>query len=311
MGAAKFLRGLIRIADPAGVTVVVNTGDDDRFYGLAVSPDLDTITYTLAGVANRRMGWGREGDSFECLASLQRFYGPGWFNLGDRDLATHVYRSERLANGATLARITSEIGRAFDVRARVLPMSNDRVRTVVDTRRGPLSFQRYLIAERARPQPLGVRYLGKRRAAPAPGVLRAIQSADLVIVAPSNPILSIGPILAVPGIREALDRRRRPVVAVSPLVGGRAVTGPLVRLLRAAAVPSTSKGIASCYRSFLDALVIDRQDRADAAELRSLGVQPIVTNTVFDSTARAARTARHILQTLRLPARTGRTTGAA
>ena len=298
MGAAKFLRGLIRVADPAGLTVVVNTGDDERFYGLAVSPDLDTITYTLAGVANRRTGWGRDGDTFECLASLQRFFGPGWFNLGDRDLATHVYRSERLAGGVTLARVTREIARAFDVRARVLPMSNDRVRTVVDTRRGPLSFQRYLIAERARPHPLGVRYLGQRRARPAPGVLRAIQSADLVIIAPSNPILSIGPILAVPGIRAALDRRRRPVVAVSPLVGGRAVSGPLVRLLRAAAVPSTSAGIVSRYRSFLDALVIDRRDAADATQLRTLAVQPIVTNTVFDTPARATSAARHILRTL-------------
>ncbi len=296
MGAAKFLRGLIRIVDLAELTVVVNTGDDDRFYGLAVSPDLDTITYTLAGVANRRTGWGREGDTFECLASLERFYGPGWFNLGDRDLATHVYRTERLASGATLARITNEIARAFDVRARVLPMSNERVRTVVDTRRGPLSFQRYLIAERARPHPLGVRYLGRRRASPAPGVLRAIQRADLVIIAPSNPILSIGPILAVPGIRAALDRRRRPVVAVSPLVGGRAVSGPLVRLLRAAAVPSTSAGIVSRYRSFLDALVIDRHDRGDAAALRALGVQPIITNTVFDTPTRAAKAAQQILR---------------
>lgn len=301
MGAAKFLRGLIRIADPATLTVVVNTGDDDRFYGLAVSPDLDTTTYTLAGVQNRRTGWGRDGDTFECLASLQRFSGPGWFRLGDRDLATHVYRSERLAAGASLARITREIGRAFDIRARILPMSNDRIRTVVDTRRGPLSFQRYLVAERARARPLGVRYLGYRHATPAPGVLRALQSADLVIIAPSNPVLSIGPILAVPGIRAALDRRRRPVVAISPLVGGRAVSGPLVRLLRSAGVPATSAGIASRYGSFLDALVIDRRDRAEAAALRALGLQPIITNTVLDTPARAARTARRILDAMQAP----------
>jgi LPPG:FO 2-phospho-L-lactate transferase len=298
VGAAKFLRGLIRTADPATLTVVVNTGDDERFYGLAVSPDLDTTTYTLAGVANPRTGWGRRGDTFTCLAALERFTGPAWFQLGDRDLATHIHRSARLAAGATLARVTDEIRKAFGVRARILPMSNDRVRTVIDTARGALPFQRYLVAERARPRPRGVRYLGAARARAAPGVLRALRDADAVIVAPSNPFLSIGPILAVPGIRAALTRRRGPVIAVSPLVGGRAVSGPLVRLLRAAELPATSLGIARCYRPFLDALVIDRRDRADATALRAAGCRPIVAGTLFDTAARAARAARQLLRSL-------------
>jgi LPPG:FO 2-phospho-L-lactate transferase len=299
VGAAKFLRGLIRVTDPARLTVVVNTGDDERFYGLAVSPDLDTVTYTLAGAANPRTGWGLRDDTFACLGALERFHGPAWFHLGDRDLATHVYRTERLAAGATLARVTDEVRRAFGVRTRLLPMSNDPVRTVLETARGRLSFQRYLVAHRARPRVDRVCYLGAPRARPAPGVLRALGAADLVIVSPSNPFLSIGPILAVPGVRATLAARRHgSVVAISPLVGGRAVSGPLARLLRRFDLPRSSAGIAACYRPFLDALVIDERDRADAPALRALGCTPVVARTLFDRPARAATAARRLLAAL-------------
>jgi LPPG:FO 2-phospho-L-lactate transferase len=299
VGAAKFLRGLIRSADPAAVTIVVNTADDDHFFGLAVSPDLDTITYTLAGVSPRKRGWGVDGDRFECLGALRRLYdGAGWFQLGDRDLATHIYRTDRLAQGATLSAVTNEIGRAFGVVPRVLPMSDQPVRTTLQTAKGPLSFQRYLIAERARPTVRSVTYRGAAAARPAPGVLAAIRDADAVIIAPSNPFLSIGPILAVPGIRRALGARRGPVAAISPLVRGRAVTGPLARLLRRLGYPASSVGIARCYRPFLDALVIDGADRADAAALEREGCRAIVANTLFTTTARATRVADTLLQAL-------------
>lgn len=301
MGAAKFLRGLIRSADPAAITIVVNTADDDRFFGLAVSPDLDTVTYTLAGVSHRDHGWGLDGDRFRCLAALGRLYADaGWFNLGDADLATHVYRTDRLAQGAPLSTVTAEIRRAFGVRSTILPMTDAPVRTILTTARGRLSFQEYLIRHRARPAVRRLAYRGVAAASPAPGVLAAIRDAAAVVIAPSNPLLSIGPILAVPGVRAALQARRGPVVAVSPLVGRRAVSGPLVRLLRRFGHPASSVGIARCYRPFLSALVIDRRDRRDADALTALGCRPIVTDTVLSTPARATRVARVMLDALDL-----------
>ena len=298
VGAAKFLRGLVRIADPAALTIIVNTGDDERFFGLAVSPDLDTITYTLAGVANPRTGWGLAGDTFACLDALQRFYDARWFQLGDRDLATHIHRSARLADGASLTQISAEVARGFGVRARILPMSNQRVRTMIETDAGALPFQRYLIQHRAKPRVRRVRYQGARRARPAPGVVQAIRNAAAVIIAPSNPFRSGGPMLAVPGIRRALERRRGPTAAVSPIVGGRAVTGPLARLLRASGLPVSPVGVAACYRPFLDLMLIDRRDRAAAADLAASGVRSVVADTVFTNPAAAAHAARRLLAAL-------------
>jgi LPPG:FO 2-phospho-L-lactate transferase len=296
VGAAKFLRGLLRVADPSTLTIIVNTGDDERFFGLAVSPDLDTITYTAAGLANRHTGWGLVGDSFHCLAALARFYDATWFHLGDRDLATHLYRTERLAAGARLSTVTAEICRAFDVAARVLPMSDDRVRTVIDTPAGTLSFQEYLVRRRARPAVRRIRYLGAARARPAPGVLAAMRDATAVVIAPSNPLLSIGPILALPGVQRTLARRRAPTIAVSPLVGGRAPSGPLARQLRRLGLPASSVGVAACYRPFLDALLIDRRDRADAAALARSGCRAILADTLFATDAASARAARRLLR---------------
>ncbi len=302
VGAAKFLRGLITSADPAALTIVVNTADDDEFHGLAVSPDLDTVTYTLAGVAPRRRGWGIDGDHFRCLDALGRFYpDAGWFQLGDRDLATHIYRTHRRAQGASLSTITSEIGQAFGIAARVLPMTNDLVRTIVHTKDRALTFQQYLVRARSRPPVRRLTYRGARAARPGPGVLAAIRDARAVLIAPSNPFLSIGPMLAIPGIRAALWGRRGPIVAVSPLVGGRAVTGPLARLLRRFGHPPSSIGIARCYRPFLDALVIDRSDRGDMPALRREGCRTILADTLFSTPSRAARAATTILRALELP----------
>jgi len=301
VGAAKFLRGLIRSADPSALTIIVNTADDDRFFGLAVSPDLDTVTYTLAGVSHRHHGWGLDGDDFHCLEALGRLYdGAEWFHLGDKDLATHIYRTDRLAQGAMLSTVTAEICRAFGVTAQVLPMSDQLVRTILRTRAGRLSFQQYLVARRARPTVHAVTYQGARSAQPAPGVLNAIRDARAVIIAPSNPFLSVGPILAIPGIRSALRTRRGPVVAVSPLVGGRAVTGPLARLLRRFGYPASSLGIARCYRPFLDALVIDHRDRADAAALERAGCRTILADTMLTTPTRADRVAATLLDALSL-----------
>ncbi|MBI3768985.1 MAG: 2-phospho-L-lactate transferase [Deltaproteobacteria bacterium] len=298
VGAAKFLRGLLRVADPSTLTIIVNTGDDERFFDLAVSPDLDTITYTAAGVANPRTGWGRRDDSFHCLDALGRFYDETWFRLGDRDLATHIYRTQRLAAGARLSSVTAEVCRAFGIAARILPMSDDPVRTVLDTAAGTLTFQDYLVRRRARPAVRRIRYLGAERARPAPGVVAAIRDAAAVVIAPSNPLLSIGPLLAVPGIRRTLERRHGPTVAVSPLVGGRAPTGPLARQLRRLGLPASSLGIAACYRPFLDALVIDHRDRAEAAVLAASGCRVIVADTLFSTEGRAAAAARRLLRAL-------------
>jgi LPPG:FO 2-phospho-L-lactate transferase len=300
VGAAKFLRGLLRVADPSALTIIVNTGDDERFFGLAVSPDVDTVTYTAAGVANPRAGWGLRDDSFHCLGALGRFYDETWFQLGDRDLATHVYRTQRLAAGVRLSTVTTEICRAFGVAARILPMSDEPVRTMIDTAAGTLAFQDYLVRRRAQPAVRRVRYVGATRARPAPGVAAAIRDADAVLIAPSNPLLSIGPLLAVRGIRRALERRRGPTVAVSPLVGGRAPSGPLARQLRRLGLPASSLGIAACYRPFLTALVVDRRDRADAAPLAAAGCRAIVADTLFTSERRASAVARRVLRAIGL-----------
>lgn len=301
VGAAKFLRGLIQVVDPSALTIVVNTGDDERFFGLAVSPDLDTVTYTLAGAANPRRGWGLRSDSFACHGALRRFFpGSTWFHLGDRDLATHIYRTKRLAEGATLTAVTSEICRVFGVGARVLPMSDDRVSTALDTPGGRLTFQRYFVARRALPRVRALHYLGATRAHPAPGVLRAIRDAAAVIIAPSNPYFSIGPILAVPGVRRALAARRQPVGAVCPIIGNRAVSGPLDRLLRAFGKPVSASGVASLYRPFLNVLAIDRRDRAQVRELEDLGCRIILGNILFDRRSNAERLARRLLTALEL-----------
>ncbi|MFN2377598.1 MAG: 2-phospho-L-lactate transferase [Candidatus Binatia bacterium] len=256
VGAARLLRGLARVVRPRDLTVIVNTGDDDEFYGLHVSPDIDTILYTLAGLAPLERGWGIDGDTFTVRDELDRVAGRGWFALGDRDLATHIQRTRRLREGATHSEVTREMTRARGLQVRVLPMSDDAVRTVIATDRGDLAFQDYLVRLRARPLVRAVRYRGARAARPAPGVLEAIASSRLVIVAPSNPFVSIGPILAVPGIRRALAAARDRVVAVSPLIGGRAVKGPLASMLKSMGRGADAGAIAKLYRDIASIMVV-------------------------------------------------------
>lgn len=264
VGAARLLRGLTEVIKPESLTVIVNTGDDDLFYGLHVSPDLDTIAYTLAGLAPEGRGWGIRGDTFHALGALETYHGPGWFRLGDRDLATHIYRTEQLRAGVPLSEVTARILDSHGVRVRVIPATDDPLKTEIETGNGRLPFQRWLVGERARPVVRGVRYVGARRAKPAPGVIDAIAAADRVIVAPSNPFVSIGPVLAVPGVRAALRAARQRAVAVSPLIHGKAVKGPLVEMLRARGESPDAFAIRDIYSGLVSHLVVAPGDASSA-----------------------------------------------
>jgi LPPG:FO 2-phospho-L-lactate transferase len=308
-GGAKFVQGMVRAVPAAEVTVIVNTGDDLLWWGLHVSPDLDSVTYALAGLLSRERGWGVEGDTFTCLERMQQLGAPAWFQLGDRDLATHLRRTELLASGRTLSKATAEITRALGIGSRILPMSDDKVETRVlitsDQRPGTsdLSFQEYFVRERWRPAVRGVRFTGADTAKPAPGVLGAIARAGAVFLAPSNPITSIGPILAVPGIRDALGSTPATVVAVSPIIGSAPVSGPAGELMKSAGLPVSAAGVAQAYRDFLDALLIDDADKERAAEVEATGVQARVAATMMDSDAAKLALARAALAAAQQPAK--------
>jgi LPPG:FO 2-phospho-L-lactate transferase len=281
VGAAKFLRGLTDVVDPTNVTIISNTGDDEEFFGLHVSPDIDTVVYTLAGAVNEEQGWGLAGDTYHALEQAKRLGMEAWFLLGDKDLATHMLRTGMLRAGASLTEATAAIARAYGVRSSILPMTDDRVRTIVTTDDGDLSFQEYFVRLRQQPEVRAVRFEGSNQAHPANGVLEAIQEADVIIVAPSNPLVSIGPILAVPGIRDALVDTAAPVVAVSPIVGSKALKGPADRMLVSLGHESSAVGVARVYAGFLDVLVIDNQDKGLATDVESAGPRVVVTATVM------------------------------
>jgi LPPG:FO 2-phospho-L-lactate transferase len=288
------------VAAPESVTAVVNTADDETFYGLHVSPDLDSVTYTLAGAADDARGWGLAGETFATLDALGRFGLPTWFQLGDKDLATHLFRSQRLREGATLSTVTGEIARAWGVRSRLLPMSDDRVATRITVRSEhdgvvDLAMQEWFVRERAVPEVVSVRFDGAEQAAPAPGVLEALRTAEIILVCPSNPVISIGPILAVPGIRDALADRRHRVVAVSPIVGGAPVKGPADRLMAPLGIDVSCVGVAREYAPICSTLVIDAVDADRAAEVEAAGVRAVVTDTMMRSPQVAAELAARTL----------------
>jgi LPPG:FO 2-phospho-L-lactate transferase len=300
VGAARLVRGMARLLPADRLSVIVNTADDEEFYGLYISPDLATIVYTLAGVAPRGRGWGIAGDSRRTLAALGRFFPKAWFQLGDRDLATHVYRTEALARGRTLAEVTAAIARAYRVRSRVLPMSNERVRTFVRIAGGrELSFQEYFVRRRARDRVKGITYRGLSAAKAAPRVLASIRRADLLVLPPSNPFTSIRPILGVSGIGRAVAGRRAPLVAVSPVAGGRAIRGPLGDMLRAARLPVSPVGIASLYRGLLDGMVIDSRDRSARRDLERSGIAVAETDVHMNTMAKSVAVARIALDLAR------------
>jgi LPPG:FO 2-phospho-L-lactate transferase len=298
VGSARLLAGLVEVVDPTDVVVVGNTGDDDWFHGLRVCPDLDSVTYTLAGAHNPETGWGLAGETFATLGALARYGVPTWFNIGDRDFATHLYRTERLRAGVPLSTVTGEITRAWGLELALLPMTDDTVSTVVvaSTPDGPTEFalEEWFVRERCEPPVLSVRYDGADRAHPAPGVLDAIARADAVVICPANPILSIAPILAVPGIRDAVAAHPR-VVGVSNLIAGTAVKGPADRMLADLGIEASCVGVAEGYRDLVDAFVIDAEDAGRAAEVEALGVRTVVTNTLMSDRAIAAALARETL----------------
>jgi len=295
VGGAKLAAGLQRALPVGDLTVVVNTADDFDLWGLRICPDLDTVTYTLAGLANREQGWGVEDESFRMLSMLQRYGEDAWFKLGDRDLATHVLRTHLLRTGSTLSEATARLNSSLGVPSRVLPMADEPVSTVVETPEGPLEFQEYFVRRRQRDEVLGGRFRGIEDARPTIGVLEAVAEADAVILCPSNPIVSIGPILALPGMRDALLDSAAPKVAVSPIVGGRALKGPADRMLHSLGHEVSALGVARIYAGLVESFVIDNADRVLTGGVQALGMRAFVTDAVMREVGDRERLAREVL----------------
>jgi LPPG:FO 2-phospho-L-lactate transferase len=299
VGAAKFIRGLVRRIPPERLTVVVNTGDDENFYGLHVSPDVDTVTYTLAGEAHPQQGWGLRDESFRVRDALSRFYGTQWFNIGDRDFATQLYRADRMRAGVRLSEVTAQIAARFGVRSRVLPMSDDRVRTFVKLRgRAAMPFQEYFVRRHARGAVERIELRGLEQARPLPAVLDAIRKSAAVILAPSNPFVSLGPIFGLRGVRDALRRVRHRVAAISPIVGGKTIKGPADKMLRGLGMEVSPLGIARLYKDIAGVFVLDRTDGEYLEPIRALGMRAVAADTVMTTAAKAARLADIVLREL-------------
>jgi len=299
VGGARFLRGLLGVVDPGNVSIVGNVADDIELLGLRVSPDLDSILYTLTGRSDESRGWGRADESWRALETVSELGGEDWFRLGDRDLGLHLVRTELLRSGASLTEATARIAHALGLEAHLLPATDDPVRTFLETPAGTFPFQTWFVARGHRDEVDAVHYAGAPEAAPAPGVLEALDAADVILIAPSNPYVSIGPILAVAEIRAALERRSAPCVAVSPLVGGRAVKGPADRMLSRLAGGTTPAHVASCYTGLVDALVLDV---ADAPAELPHGVRPVVTHTLMTDLDAARQLAAAALDAAGAPA---------
>jgi LPPG:FO 2-phospho-L-lactate transferase len=300
VGAARFLGGLLDVVPPGDVTAIVNTGDDTDLHGLRICPDLDTVTYTLAGAVDRERGWGLTGETWTAMEALERYGGATWFRLGDRDLATHLFRTGRLAEGASLSQVTAELAAAWGLGLRLLPMSDEPVRTRLRLageadQGGEVAFQEYFVKLRHSVPVAEVRFSGAEEAHPAAGVLEAICDADVVVVAPSNPVVSIGPILAVPGVAAALRARRDRVVAISPIVAGAALKGPADRLLSELGSEASVVGVAHWHAAHAGTLVVDEQDASLAADVEAAGMHCVVADTVMRSPEVAASLARAVL----------------
>ncbi len=296
VGASKLLLGLYGSMNPANLTVIVNTGDDIVLHGLKISPDLDIVTYTLAGVIDPSKGWGLQKETFHALEHLAKFGGEAWFNLGDRDLATHIHRTALLAEGKTLAHVAESIRVALGVKSRILPMSNEPVPTIIDSMEGSLHFQEYLVKRRAKPVVRGIQFQGVESSRPASGVLESIRDGDRIFICPSNPLISIGPILAVPGIREELRAHREKVFSVCPIVGGKSLKGPSDKMLRQLGHAPTALGVARLYADFTGTFVIDPADKSHSLAISALGMKVVVIPTVMKSLAQKRKLANALLQ---------------
>jgi LPPG:FO 2-phospho-L-lactate transferase len=298
VGAARYLAGLVQAVPPADITAIVNTGDDTDLHGLRICPDLDTVTYTLAGASNTTLGWGLEGETWQAMDALARFEphapagstaGATWFSLGDRDLATHLYRTQRLLEGAPLSLVASELTAAWGLALRLLPMTDDVVATMVTVAgEGEIGFQDYFVGRRHSVPVTAVRFAGIERARPAPGVVAALEGAERIVIAPSNPVVSIGPVVAVPGVGDVLRARRDHVVAVSPIVAGAALKGPADRMLTELGHEASVVGVARLYAPLAATLVVDEADAGRADEVEAAGMRCVVAPTVMHGPAEAA-----------------------
>jgi LPPG:FO 2-phospho-L-lactate transferase len=296
VGAARFLTGLVKLVDGKDLSIIVNTGDDIELFGLHISPDVDIVTYTLAGIVNEEKGWGIRGDTFHCLEALRKLQGEVWFNLGDKDLATHIFRTNLLKSGLKLSEITARVSRLLGVEAAILPMTDDRFETRVLIEDGLVHFEEYFVKRGGKEEVLGVEFPGADRAKPAAGVLEAIREAEKVIVCPSNPIVSIGTILAVNGVRDVLRQTGAKKVAVSPIIAGAPVKGPADKLMRGLGFEVSAFSVAKLYSDFLDAFVLDLADSAEKERIEELGIEVKVTNTIMKSLKDKVELARVVLE---------------
>jgi len=299
VGAARFLEGLIRVVPQREITIIGNVGDDVEFYGLHVSPDLDIVTYTLAGMVDPERGWGFKGDTFYCQKALQRYGYKPWFNIGDQDLATHLYRTEQLRRGKRLSTVTASIVTRLGLDVTLLPSTDDLLQTYVLVDRSRMHFQEYMVRLQTKPKVKSVFFKGSNSARPAPHVIQSIREASEIIICPSNPIVSIGAVLAVKGIRGALRETKASILGISPIVGGKTVKGPADKLMRSLGIEVSAVGVATYYKEFLDTLIIDKVDAQLAPQIRSLGIKPIVTQTLMKTMADKVHLARRAISEFR------------
>jgi len=298
VGAARFLQGLVRVVPEEEVTVIVNTGDDIELHGLHISPDVDIVTYTLANIVDEEKGWGVRGDTFRCLEILKRYGYEAWFNLGDMDLATHISRTRLLRDGLSLSEVADRHRRALGVKARILPMTDDRFETRIKTEAGVMHFQEFLVKRGSTDRVLGVYFEGAEKANPSPGVVESIESSDGIIICPSNPIVSVGTILSVGGVREALRETDARVVGISPIVGGKPVRGPADKLMEGLGFEVSAYAVAELYKDFLDAFIIDRVDSSECGRIEGLGIKVTITNTVMKNMQDKISLARSAIEAL-------------
>jgi len=296
IGASKFLLGVSDVMPPRDITVIANTGDDIELFGLRICPDIDTVTYTLAGVINPTTGWGLSGDTFECLQGLKRYYGDAWFNLGDRDLATHIFRTNQLRQGISLSEVTDSIRRVLGVESAILPMTNSYTPTRVTTDEGEMHLQEYFVRRKCEPRVISIRSDNIAFAKPAPNVIGAIIDADLVIVCPSNPFISIGPILSVAGLRDALRETNATIIAITPIVGGKALKGPAADMLRDLGHEISASAVARIYNDFLDIFVLDARDAELKGEIEANGARVITTDTIMNTAEQKSTLARTVIE---------------
>ena len=296
VGAARFLQGLVQVIPQERITVIVNTGDDRDFYGLHVSPDLDIVMYTLAGVVDESHGWGIRNDTYNTMQQLTYYGHEDWFMLGDRDLATHIHRTNLLHHGKMLSEVTEDLRNHFGLAMRILPMTDQSVATHIQTPVGLLHFQEYMVKRRCADEVQDVVFVGANKSRPAPGVLDALKKAEAILIAPSNPIVSIGSILAVPGIHDALHEASGMVVAVSPIIAGAPIKGPADKLMGGLGIEVSAVGVARFYRDFLDVMVIDKQDEHLLTKIEDLGIPVVATNTIMRDDAAKALLAQKVLE---------------